>query len=257
MNRSAQLLIASKLIFTAMGLFSLISCTEKTQETLVIGIDSSPSLLSHQQITQELQSVIQAAKSNVIFTAGDSQAESFKGPEGQEASLLLGVGLEASLKLAQLAPKQPLFFTNLIAPEESGIYNNDLNIAGYSGSPPVSQHLQIIKDLLPEAKVIGQIFARNDLGSKALNNQSIYAAADLDLSMISLAVNNSKQVRGAVRSLLNSVDVIYLLPDPVVLSSLDDIKAEIEGSNIPLILSTALSQEQMQENNVLLAMSYD
>ncbi len=84
------------------------------------------------------------------------------------------------------------------------------NISGVSDRAPIAKQLELIKEILPEATALGVIHDANSDSSLDLISLMNRAARDQNLTIQAVSVQDASEVSAAAKSLVGSVDAIYL-----------------------------------------------
>lgn len=80
---------------------------------------------------------------------------------------------------------------------------------------PLSRHLQLVRAVQPRAKSVGVLFGPSQI---AAQSTLINAAHANGLQLISATLKNGGELFSALQNLLPNVDVLLLLPDPMVVN---------------------------------------
>lgn len=108
------------------------------------------------------------------------------------------------------------------------------NISGVSDLSPIAQQLALIKEILPEAETLGVIYSAgedNSVSLVALINENAPAQ---ELAVKEVTVSTSSDVASAARSLVGSVDAIYIPTDNTVVSALESVIQVGQDNQIPV-----------------------
>jgi ABC-type uncharacterized transport system, periplasmic component len=89
-------------------------------------------------------------------------------------------------------------------------------VTGASMNVPVEQPIKLFKQLGPHVKRIGVIFNRNRTGY--LVRQAQAAAKEEGLELVTREVSSPKEVVGALESMQDSIDALWIVPDETTLS---------------------------------------
>ncbi|MGB3789749.1 MAG: ABC transporter substrate-binding protein [Phormidesmis sp.] len=94
------------------------------------------------------------------------------------------------------------------------------NISGVSDRAPITEQLELIKEILPEATTLGIIHDANSDSSLDLISSMNQAARDQNLTIQVVSVQDASEVSAAAKSLVGLVDAIYLPADSAVSAAL-------------------------------------
>lgn len=118
------------------------------------------------------------------------------------------------------------------------------NVTGVSDFPPVGDHLDLIKELLPNAKRVGIPYNPGDANSVALLDAVKKAAAEKGVTVVEAAAAKSSDVQGAAKSLVGRVDVIYTMLDNMVVAALEAVIQVGQQNKLPVVAGDTDSVER-------------
>lgn len=127
----------------------------------------------------------------------------------------IAVGPEAGRRLKESSPVPDRFFFMMILDSEN-VFADTPEACGVSLRIPVSRQLTEIRAALPEIRRIGILFNPD-------HNGDFFAAArtiglELGLSLVPLEVHSRREIPGVIRTDLDDVEAIWLIPDRTVIS---------------------------------------
>ncbi|MBX3329172.1 MAG: ABC transporter substrate-binding protein [Nitrospira sp.] len=128
--------------------------------------------------------------------------------------LVLAVGLKAALAAKLELVDTPVVFCLVLNPESQGLLAP--NMTGILMRVPPAAQLTSIQTLAPRARRIGLLYDPGQTG--ALVTESERIARKLGLELIAMPVESSSDVPGALRRVLPTVDLFWLLQDQTVIT---------------------------------------
>lgn len=132
----------------------------------------------------------------------------------------------------------PLIYTVITDPVEAGLikekYKADANITGSSDMQDLRAFLEFAKAILPEAKRVGLLYATSEANDIALVNMMKASAAELDISVIEIPVEQARDVQIRMQEFKNKVDFIYVGTSGPIQPTLPVISAEARKMHIPV-----------------------
>lgn len=108
------------------------------------------------------------------------------------------------------------------------------NVTGLSDFPPVEEHLQLIRRVLPDAKRIGVPYNPGDANSVSLVGTIKALAIKHGMTVVEAPANRSSEVQGAARGLVGKADAIYTALDNTVVSALEAVVAVGAQNKLPV-----------------------
>jgi len=119
----------------------------------------------------------------------------------------------------------------LAGPDKKGVGN----ITGVSDALPVEPQLEMIRELLPDAKTIGIIYNTGEDNSLSTMDEIGDLAANYGFAIEEVGVTAMAEVAGATDALLaKNVDCFYIITDNTVVSALDGILDKTDEAKVPV-----------------------
>lgn len=108
-------------------------------------------------------------------------------------------------------------------------------VTGTTDMLPMGKHMDLVKQIVPNAKTLGVIFNPGEANSVSSVQQVHDQAPSRGLKVVEAAATKSADVLAAARSLVGKVDAIYLPIDNTVISALEAVLKVAEQADIPVI----------------------
>lgn len=108
------------------------------------------------------------------------------------------------------------------------------NVTGVSDMSPIGKHLDLIKEISPDAKRIGVPFNPGEANAVSLLNLLKKEAPGRGLTIVEAPAPDTNSVLAAARSLVGKVDVIYTPTDNTVVSALEGVVKVGMDSKLPV-----------------------
>ncbi len=151
----------------------------------------------------------------------------------------------------------PVIYTAVSDPAGAGLATADGNsignITGTSDALPVTEQMQMIRQLLPEAKTIGIIYTTSEANSVSTIAEYKANAAAYGFEIVDTGINTIAEVPMAAADLAGRVDCITNLTDNTVVSALQTVLDEANKQNIPVFGS----EVEQVKNGCVAAMGLD
>ncbi|MCR4601478.1 MAG: ABC transporter substrate-binding protein [Clostridia bacterium] len=132
----------------------------------------------------------------------------------------------------------PVIYTAISDPVSAGFANEDGtstgNVTGSSDLLPVSEQLQMIRDLMPEAKKIGILYTTSETNSVSTIAEYKAKAGDFGFEIVDTGINTIADVDLAASDLVTKVDCICNLTDNTVVEALQTVLAKANDQKIPV-----------------------
>lgn len=132
----------------------------------------------------------------------------------------------------------PVIYTAVSDPVEAGLANEDGtpvgNITGTSDALAVDAQLQMIREILPDAKRIGIIYTTSEANSISTVASYEEAAAGYGFEIVTTGITAMSEVPLAAADMVTKVDCITNLTDNTVVSALQSVLDEANKADIPV-----------------------
>ncbi len=132
----------------------------------------------------------------------------------------------------------PVIYTAVSDPVEAGLANEDGspvgNITGTSDALAVDAQLQMIREVLPDAKKIGIIYTTSEANSISTVEQYKELAGNYGFEIVPTGVTAISEVSIAAADLVSKVDCISNMTDNTVVSALQSVLEEANKAGIPV-----------------------
>lgn len=132
----------------------------------------------------------------------------------------------------------PVVYTAVTNPEEAQLADDEGMpvgaVTGTSDQLPVQAQLEMIRELLPEAKTIGILYTTSEANSAYSISRYEKYAEEYGFTLETAGVTNTSEVSLAAASLLDKVDCLTNLTDNTVVSALPTVLDQANEKNIPV-----------------------
>ncbi|WP_314036272.1 ABC transporter substrate-binding protein [Dietzia sp. CH92] len=155
-----------------------------------------------------------------------------------DLDLALAVATPAAQAMAQNITDVPLLFTAVTDPVSAELVDSmeapGSNVTGTSDAAPISDQLELLKQLVPDAERVGIVYASGEVNSQVQVDQAEEAAGPLGLEIVTQTVTTVNEIQQAVEA-LGDVDAIYVPTDNMVVSGISSLVQVAEAKQIPVI----------------------
>ena len=108
-------------------------------------------------------------------------------------------------------------------------------MSGTSDLTPVKQQIELLTQLVPEAKTIAILYSSSESNSKIQVEMAKEAAEELGLEVVEATVSNTNDIEQIVQSLVGKVDAIYAPTDNTIASGMPTVAMVANPNGIPII----------------------
>lgn len=109
------------------------------------------------------------------------------------------------------------------------------NISGTSDYIPVSHNLELMKQLLPSAKVIGVIYNTSEINSRIQIDELKESASKEGYTVEEVGITSTNEVNQAITSLMPKIDLLYTPTDNLVVSAMPILVQKSMEYEVPII----------------------
>jgi len=167
---------------------------------------------------------------------------------GEKPDVIVPIATPSAQAIVAATKDIPIVFGTVTDPVGAKLVKDPAkpgaNVTGVSDFPPVGDHLDLIKELLPNAKRVGIPYNPGDANSAALLEAVKTAAAQRGLTIVEAAAAKSSEVQGAAKSLVGRVDVIYTMLDNMVVAALEAVIQVGQQNKLPVVAGDTDSVER-------------
>lgn len=234
---------------------ALMSCENAAQT--VAGLDSVPFVAVTQFIEQPDLNAVRSGLHAALVEAGYKEGKSlrweWKSAQGNPATALqiakkyvwakpdviVAISALSAQAVASLAGNVPVVFSAVADPVEAklveAVDKPGNTVSGVSDRTPIDQHMALIREILPAAKRLGVIYDAEEEHWESLMALIHTQAQHQEFTEIKeIAIFSSGEVVGAARSLVGSVDAIYMPADIRLNLALSAVVQVGQDNNLPV-----------------------
>lgn len=163
---------------------------------------------------------------------------------GERPDLILAIATPSAQTCAQALKKAPqmqntpMLFSAITDPVAAGLVDDlqhpDANITGVSDMLPLEQHMEMVRDFLPEMKSLGVMYNSGEANSKSSVDYLKRVGAAMDFEVVEATVSRTSDVYQAAKSLVGKVDAVFVPTDNTVVEALESAIRVCTQSKMPL-----------------------
>lgn len=156
----------------------------------------------------------------------------------QDLDLVLAVATPAAQAVAQAITDTPVLFTAVTDAVSAELVDSNEapggNVTGTSDAAPIGDQLDLLKELVPDAKKVGIVYASGEVNSQVQVDAAEEAAPERGLEIVTKSVTTANDIQQAAEA-LGDVDAIYVPTDNMVVSGISSLIQVAEAKQIPVI----------------------
>ena len=169
--------------------------------------------------------------------------------------LILAIGTPAAQAVAGATSDIPIIGTAITDFAESGLVEDNeapgVNLTGTSDMNPVADQMDLLQQLLPDAKTVGLLFCTAEANSEIQIQMAEEELDKLGIAHERFTVSSSNEIQQVVESMVGQVDVIYTPTDNTIAAGMTTVAMVANENKLP----TICGEVGMVENGGLASIS--
>ncbi|KHA61251.1 ABC transporter substrate-binding protein [Vibrio variabilis] len=157
---------------------------------------------------------------------------------GEKPDVLVGIATPTAQALVSATRSIPVVFTAVTDPVGAKLVSQmeqpGKNVTGLSDLSPVAQHVELIKELLPDVKSIGVVFNPGEANAVTLVKLLKESAKAHGLEVVEATALKSADVQSATQAIAEKSDVIYAPTDNTVASAIEGMIVAANQAKTPV-----------------------
>lgn len=153
--------------------------------------------------------------------------------------LILAIATPAAQAVAGVTSEIPILLTAVTDPAESGLVEENEhpggNVSGTSDLTPVKEQIELLQQLIPDAKNIGLLYCSAESNSEIQIKMAKEACDAAGITYEDYTVPSSNEIQSVVESMVGKVDAIYAPTDNVIAAGMSTVAMIANDNNIPVI----------------------
>jgi len=153
--------------------------------------------------------------------------------------LILAIATPAAQAVANLTQTIPVLITAVTDPASAKlVVSNDApgtNVTGTSDLTPVAAQMDLLKQIVPNAKTVGFLYCSSEQNSKFQIDLAKKACDKIGLKYIDATVSNSNEIQQVTQSLVGKVDAVYSPTDNMIAAGVPTVASVLNAAKIPFI----------------------
>lgn len=154
--------------------------------------------------------------------------------------LIFAIATPAAQACAAETEEIPIVLTAVTDPAGSGLVDTNEapggNVTGSSDLTPVAKQIELLTQLLPDAKTVGILYCSAESNSEIQAQLAKEACAKAGLTAVDYTVATSNDIQTVVESMVGNVDVIYAPTDNVIAAGMPTVAMIANANKLPTIV---------------------
>lgn len=161
----------------------------------------------------------------------------------EKKDLILAIATPAAQAIVGAVEDTPVLVTAVTDPAESGLVDTNekpgANVTGTSDLTPVKEQIDLLKQLLPDAKTVGVLYCSAESNSKIQADMAKEAIQAAGMESKEYTVSSSNEIQTVVQSMVGAVDAIYAPTDNVIAAGMSTVGMVANDNKLPIICGEA------------------
>ena len=155
------------------------------------------------------------------------------------SDLIFSIATPAAQAVAGITSDIPIVVTAVTDPAASELCESNekpgTNVTGTSDLTPIKEQMDLLKEILPEAKKVGILFCSAESNSEIQAAMAREALDALGIEHEDYVVSSSNEIQSVVESAIGKVDALYAPTDNVVAAAMSTVAMIATENKIPVI----------------------
>jgi len=244
-RRAVYVLLA---VLLALGAVAGCGGAEQEAEPVKLGVIQ---IVEHPALDAARQGFLDVLAENG-YKDGENLAVDYQNAQGQQDTLqtiankfvqdkkdlILAIATPSAQAMADKTSDIPILITAVTDPVAAKLVKSmdkpDTNVTGTTDMNPIKEQLQLIKDLVPEAKKIGVIYNSSEVNSQVQVKICKEVAPELGLEIVEAPITASNEVMQGAQSLVGRCDAVYVPTDNMVVAAIASVVKVGEDNKLPV-----------------------
>jgi len=153
--------------------------------------------------------------------------------------LIYAIATPAAQAVANKTKDIPIVVCAVTDPESAELVeSNDApgtNVTGASDLTPVAEQMELLTQLLPDAKTVAVMYAGSEANSEYQAKIAFEEAEKLGLETLDKTVSDSNDIKAVADSIAGKADVVYVPTDNLIAANMETLAQSMDEAGIPII----------------------
>lgn len=253
--------VVALIMVLSLAMMSLVGCGGGSDsEVINIGVCQ---LTQHASLDESYQGFVDGLK-EAGYVDGENIKIDFQNASGEVtnaqqicelfetngADLVLAIATPAAQSAVNVFQDTdvPVLFTAVTDAVSNGIVDSNeapgKNVTGTLDMPVIADQIQIIKDILPEAKTLAILYTSSEANSKIQADEAEAAAKALGMEVIIQTASSTNDYQQVIESVADKADAVYIPSDNGFASAMATVNSTAVAHQLPVFCAVeAMIQE--------------
>lgn len=160
----------------------------------------------------------------------------------RESDILYAIATPAAQTLASVETQKPIFFSAVAAPLAAGLVDTmeapGRNLTGTTNLGPIEDHVDLLIKNFPAAKTVGILYNSSEVNAQHQVDIALEAIEGNGLTPVLGTITSTNDIQQVLSSLLEEIDVLFMVTDNTVDSSIALVGDMAKEAGVPTIGSS-------------------
>lgn len=153
----------------------------------------------------------------------------------EKCDLILAIATQAAQAVANVITDTPILVTAVTDLEEAGLLSNG-NVTGTSDLNPLAEQMDLLKQLVPNAKNVGLFYTSSEENSRYQVALAKTEIEKLGMGTQEFTITDATEIQSVVESMRGKVDAIYIPTDNKLATGMATVSAAANAIKMPSIV---------------------
>ncbi|WP_125705613.1 tryptophan ABC transporter substrate-binding protein [Lacticaseibacillus daqingensis] len=208
-------------------------------------------MMSHPALDQIHKGIIAGLK-DAGYTVGKNVKIDFQNAENDQsnmktmserfvdenADVVVGIATPAAQALANATKKTPIILGAITDPKSAKLVKSNTrpggNITGVSDQAPIDAQLKLIRQLMPDAKVLGVIATSSDDSAQTQAKMVEQKAGQYGFTVKRFGISSTNDLNQVAGQMASQVDAVFVPTDNTIAGAMQTLVAVTDAKKIPV-----------------------
>lgn len=166
----------------------------------------------------------------------------------EQSKVLVGITTPAAQALANTTNKIPIVLGAVTNPSSSGLVKNEkrpeANVTGVSDAAPIKQHLDLIREFLPNLKTLGVIYTSSDSSAVSGFHEIENECKKRGINLNACFIANSNDLNQVSEQMFSQVDAAIVPTDNTIAGAMETLVKNGNAAKKPIFPAAATMVKQ-------------
>jgi len=167
---------------------------------------------------------------------------------GESPDVIVPISTPSAQAVVSATSDIPVVFTAVTDPLAAQLVTDLMapgaNVTGVSDMSPLAEHLDLVREVMPEAQTLGVPYNPGEANAVVLVDRLEELAPGAGFEIVRVTASRTADVMGAAQSLVGRVDAIYVPTDNTIVSAFESVVSVGQDNDLPVFAGDTASVER-------------